>query len=270
MDTKGRVSVVTISFNQANYISQAIESVLNQDYPNVEYIIVDPGSTDGSRDIIERYRDQLDLIVYDPDKGPADGLNKGFFRASGEVFGFINSDDYLLPGAISKVMEVFNEQPSVSVVSGHTRMVDRDGVKINDFYSRRFSLTRFVYGASVLAQQSTFFHADLFRRVGGFNVENRVAWDHELWADFAMEGGCFYILNEWLAAFRLYEGTISASSKNDHLRAEYLEYIFRKIKGRNWRRRDKTIAVAMKFLEYISHPRVLKQRLLYGNTMSLR
>ena len=88
-----KISVVTISYNQACYLEQTIISVLNQDYENVEYIVVDPGSTDGSRDIIEKYRNRIQHIIYERDVGPADGLNKGFAVATGDVFYFINSDD---------------------------------------------------------------------------------------------------------------------------------------------------------------------------------
>ena len=83
-----KFSIVTISYNQAQFLEQAIRSVIEQDYPDVEYIVVDPGSTDGSREIIERYRDRIDRIIFEPDKGPADGLNKGFAQATGDVFGF--------------------------------------------------------------------------------------------------------------------------------------------------------------------------------------
>jgi len=87
-----RVSIVTISYNQARFLEQAIRSVINQDYPDIEYIVVDPGSTDGSRGIIEKYQNRIDKIIFDPDEGPADGLNKGFAHATGDIFGFINAD----------------------------------------------------------------------------------------------------------------------------------------------------------------------------------
>ena len=91
-----RVSIVTISFNQAPYLERALQSVLTQSYPDVEYIVVDPGSSDGSREIIERYRSRLAGVVLEPDNGPADGLNREFAQASGEVFGHPNPDDVLL------------------------------------------------------------------------------------------------------------------------------------------------------------------------------
>ena len=95
-----KFSIVTVSFNQRQYLEEALASVLGQDYPAIEYIVVDPGSTDGSRELIESFRDRLASMIFEPDQGAADGLNKGFQQASGDIFAFLNSDDVLLPGAM--------------------------------------------------------------------------------------------------------------------------------------------------------------------------
>ena len=97
-----KISIVTISFNQAKYLQQCIDSILGQTHCDLEYIVVDPGSTDGSRALIESYGNKI-IKVFAPDKGPADGLNQGFKHATGQIYGFINSDDYLLPGALTSV-----------------------------------------------------------------------------------------------------------------------------------------------------------------------
>ena len=102
-----KLSVVTVSFNQRQYLEEALISVLAQDYPAIEYIVVDPGSTDGSRELIECFRDRLASILFETDQGAADGLNKGFQRASGDIFGFLNSDDVLLPGAMKSISRAF-------------------------------------------------------------------------------------------------------------------------------------------------------------------
>ena len=106
-----KVSIVTISFNQADFLEEAILSVLGQDYPDIEYIIVDAGSTDGSLEIIERYRERLAAVIVGPDAGPADGLNKGFRLATGSICGYINADDAYLPGAISSAVKAFERHP---------------------------------------------------------------------------------------------------------------------------------------------------------------
>lgn len=98
-----KFSIVTISFNQREFLERTINSVIGQDGVEIEYIIVDPGSTDGSRDIIERYRPYFAHVILEKDAGPADGLNKGFAVATGEIYGYLNSDDMFEPGALATV-----------------------------------------------------------------------------------------------------------------------------------------------------------------------
>src|SRR5438309_8212474 len=102
-----KVSIATICLNQREFVSQAIESVLSQDHPNIEYIVVDAGSTDGSRSIIERYSDQIAHVVFEPDFGPADGLNKALRLATGDIWACVNADDVLLPLAASSACACF-------------------------------------------------------------------------------------------------------------------------------------------------------------------
>src|ERR1700685_847119 len=106
-----KFSVVTISFNQRQYLEEALRSVLTQDYPAIEYIVVDPVSTDGSRELIESFASQLARVIFEPDRGAADGLNNGFQHASGDIFGFLNSDDVLLPGVMSNVAHALGKTP---------------------------------------------------------------------------------------------------------------------------------------------------------------
>lgn len=262
-----KITIVTISFNQARFLDQAIKSVLEQDYPLVEYIVVDPGSTDGSREIIEGYRSSIDHIIFDRDEGPADGLNRGFSMAKGQIFGFVNSDDYLLPGALSAAAAAFEASPETDVLSGHAYVVDEAGVQRNRFFSRRFSVRRFVYGASALAQQSTFFRAEIFRKVHGFNVRNRVAWDGELWVDMALAGAKFRRTDRFMSAFRVYDGSITGSRTFQQQREEYQAEIFSRVTGRPRSRRDSVLGAIMKLREYFGHPAILKQRLLCGPTI---
>src|SRR5260370_2294956 len=135
-----KVSIVTISFNQASFLERAIRSVIEQDYNNIEYIVVDPGSIDGSREIISRYSKKINTIILDPDSGPADGLNKGFHRATGEIFGYLNSDDALLPGAIRQIIEWFRGTPDGDIVSRHAYIVDENDRALRRSRSDRFHL----------------------------------------------------------------------------------------------------------------------------------
>lgn len=263
-----KFSIVTISYNQARFLEQAIRSVIEQDYPDVEYIVVDPGSTDGSREIIERYRDRIDKIIFEPDSGPADGLNKGFAQATGDVYGFLNSDDYLLPGALTTAASAFATAPDKDVLSGHSIIVDGDGREMNRFYSRRFSTTRYVYGAATLAQQSTFFKAAAFRKAGGFNPDNRLTWDGELWVDLAMSGSEFGRISDFLSAFRIYEGTITGGGGHaTDAYSQHRDRMFLKVKGRQRKQRDRLFRLIYKGIEYGLHPAVARTRLLRGPTI---
>lgn len=264
-----KFSIVTISYNQARFLEQAIRSVIEQNYPDIEYIVVDPGSTDRSREIIERYGDRIDKIIFDSDKGPADGLNKGFAQATGDIFGFINSDDYLLPGALSIVSKAFLSAPTKDVLSGHSLIVDANGVERNRFYSRRFSLNRYIYGAAMLAQQSTFFRSYAFREVGGFNVENRITWDGELWVDMAVSGAQFGRIPAFLSAFRIHGNSLTGSGGHDT--ADYLrevERIFSKVKKRPRNKTDSIVRIVYKLFEYGLHPIVFKERVLRGPVLT--
>jgi glycosyltransferase involved in cell wall biosynthesis len=259
-----KISIVTISFNQARFLEQAISSVLEQDHPNVEYLVVDPGSTDGSREIIERHRDRIDKIIFEPDRGPADGLNKGFAHAAGEVFGFLNSDDILEPGALSGAARYFETHPEVDVVSGHSWIIDADGRKKRRFYSDRFSLRMVAYGACILAQPSTFFRSEIFRRAGGFNIDNRSNWDAELFVDMVLAGARFALERELWSQYRVHDEGITGSGKLQALHQRHRERMFRKIMGRESHRWDALLAIGACYMRKIFNFSDTAERLRHG------
>lgn len=262
--TNVRISIVTISYNQGQYLKQAIESVVQQHYNNLEYIVVDAGSEDGSRELIESYCDKISRIIFESDEGPADGLNKGFSVATGRIFGVVNADDYLLPNALNVVANTFRYMQNIDILSGHTIVVNEVGQKINVLRSRAFSPRAAVYGASVLAQQSTFVRAEAFRRVGGFNVENRIAWDGELWIDLALADCRFGRIDETLAAFRVYNESITGSQRYAALYKQYTKRMFGKVMGREWSAKDNYVRRIYKAVEYTSQPSLIWTRLKYG------
>ena len=210
-----KISIVTLSFNQGPFLETAMRSVVEQKDVDLDYILVDPGSTDDSRAIIERYRDKLGDVVLERDDGPADGLNKGFERASGDIFGFLNADDVLRPDALADVAQAFHDHPDADVISGHGHLIDGDGEPIRRMYSDRFSLWGYLHGGVVLLQQSTFFRARAFELAGGFNVANRTCWDGELWLDMALAGRRFLRVNKFWSSFRVYESSITGSIANN-------------------------------------------------------
>lgn len=227
MDIK--ITIVTISYNQAAFLGRTIKSVVDQNYQDIEYIVVDPGSTDGSRDIINRYYSQISKVIYEPDKGAADGLNKGFRFATGDIYGFINSDDIYLPGAFRKIADYFQNHPKVDVASGHAIVIDENDREIRKSYSDKFDLRRHAYGASILMQPSTFFRASCFSPTKGFNVENRSNWDAEFFVDMLLSKTRFARINDFLSGYRLHRESITATGKIDVLIRNYDSYIFKKM-----------------------------------------
>jgi glycosyltransferase involved in cell wall biosynthesis len=259
-----KFSIVTISFNQAQYLERAIRSVLEQDHDDIEYIVVDPGSRDGSRDIIARHADRIATTLLDPDRGAADGLNKGFAAATGEVYGFLNSDDVLLPGALSAAVRFLREHPQVDVVSGDCEVVDAQDKVLRASYSDRFSLRRYAHGTGILMQPSTFFRARAYKSTHGFNAANRSNWDGELFVDMARAGARFARSRGMWSQYRIHGSSITGTGKMDAAIAAYRERMFRTIVGRSWRSSDRLFSAGYRLLKYLETPQAMRQRLLHG------
>jgi len=208
------IGIVTISYNQARYLAEAIESVQTADPDGLEYVIVDPGSTDGSREIIERHRRRFSRILLGPDQGPPDGLNKGFAATAADIFGYLNSDDRFTPGALDYVLRYFERHPDVDVLCGAIRIVDEHG---KPSLRRRtpdlVDLRRYAYETCFFWQQATFFRREAFLKTGGFNVESKTAWDGELVVDMALAGCRFGYTNKLLGDFRIYGDSITGSGR---------------------------------------------------------
>ena len=254
METKPRVSVVTISYNQAAFIARAIRSIVEQDYTQKEYIVIDPGSTDGSRDIIARFAPKIDRLILEPDNGPADGLNKGFEMANGEILGYVNSDDALLPGALVTVTRAFAQHPEIDVFQGSGFIVDENDSVLREIVPSKFTLRRFLYGGATIFQPATFFRRTAFERVGGFNVENRTCWDAELLQDMAANGARFGCLRNRLAIFRIHPGSITGS------RLKRVEFnrdqarLFRKVMQREKSDLDRVIGLGYRLFRLLENP----------------
>jgi len=255
-----KISIITISFNQADYLKKCIDSVLSQNIKDLEYIVVDPGSTDGSREIIEAYGDKL-IKVFEKDAGAADGLNKGFSRATGEIFGFINSDDELLPGALEKVADAFLKNSQAGAISGCGYFVDASGAFLKSITPSQFTPWRYVHGAVSVFQQGTFFRSDWFRKVGGFNTDNRTCWDGELFLGMALAGAHFKTIGEELAIFRLHEASITGSGRLNELYAMDADRLFRSALKRPRSERDRYIDILAKLRKWLFEPSWLIRRI---------
>jgi glycosyltransferase involved in cell wall biosynthesis len=197
------VSIITPSFNQAKYLEATILSVLNQDYPNIEYIIVDGGSTDGSVDIIRRYSDRLSWWVSEKDKGQSDALNKGFSHAKGEILAWLNSDDTYYPGAISDAVATLHVHPEAGMVYGDADLTDETGKIIGYFASRQTNYQKLLRGSVHIPQATTFFRADFWKQVGPLSPSLFYAFDYDLWVRIAKISRLLYVPHKW-ATFRLH------------------------------------------------------------------
>lgn len=210
--TQKRISIVTISFNQARFLERAIKSVIEQDCEGVEYIVVDPGSTDGSRELIERYRDRIDTVIFEPDNGPADGLNKGFRAATSDIFAYVNSDDELSPGACSYAVQFFDSHPDIDVLCGSIRITDTEGrAAPRKRTPDVFNLRDYANGVCTTGQQATFIRRSMFEAAGGFNPENRIFWDGELLVDMTLAGARYARTSKILGDFRIYPQSMTGS-----------------------------------------------------------
>jgi glycosyltransferase involved in cell wall biosynthesis len=248
-----KISIVTISFNQAKFLRQCIDSVLNQNHVGIEYIIVDPGSNDGSRDIIDFYGDRT-IRIYEEDAGPADGLNKGFACSTCEIFGFVNADDELLPHSLQFVADYFATHRDVDVLLGCGLIVDETGAVLRRVVPSRFSLPHYAFGRFEFIQQAVFFRRSLFESSGGFNKLNRICWDGELLADMAIAGARFGRTKKELGIFRIYPSSISGST--GYLQKLFLEEsrLFQKVMGRDSRWFDPLLDRMLLLTKWILDP----------------
>ena len=205
-------SIVTISFNQADYVKDCIDSVVSQLDPGDQYIVVDPGSTDGSRDIIDSY-DRIEK-VYECDSGPADGLNKGFSRAKNEHLYFINSDDLLIEGALDEIRKVLKKNKEIDVFCFSGFLVDKNLRKIRPLRSFTFSSERMLRCSTTVFQQGVVFKRRAFEGVGGFNKSNRTCWDAELLYDMYEKNNRFMDIDVPVALFRYHNSSITGSALN--------------------------------------------------------
>lgn len=247
------VSIVTPSFNQARYIEATMRSVFTQDYPRIEYIIVDGGSTDGTVDIIRKHENELAWWVSEKDKGQTDAINKGFARATGDILAWINSDDTYEPGAVSAAVKFLQEHPKVGMVYGDCNFINENGKVIGKFNAAQTDHRLIRQGYVHIPQQTMFFRADLWKQVGPLDPSFYFAMDYDLWTRISARSEIKYVPKTW-ANFRLHTSgkTILADDRcwPEMIRVHYRDggsffslivakYYIRKLIAPfwNWRRR---------------------------------
>jgi glycosyltransferase involved in cell wall biosynthesis len=208
-----RISVVTPSFNQAEFLEAAMRSVLDQDYPNLEYLVLDGGSTDGSADIIRRYAPRLAYWHSGKDAGQASAIAEGFEKSTGEILCWLNSDDFFLPGALRFVGEFFRDYRGVDFLYGNRVVIDREGREIGRHWWP-WHLTRAHWAlGQPLAQECCFWRRALYEKVGGIDRSKFFIMDYDLF--FRMwRAGRFRKTSRYLGALRMHEETKNARSQD--------------------------------------------------------
>ncbi len=200
-----KFAVITPSFNQGSYIEETIRSVLLQNYPNLEFIIIDGESDDNSAEIIRDHQDHLAYWVSEPDNGQSDAINKGFKIATGEVLTWLNSDDYYLPGTLHKVANYFLEHPDVDCVYGDLHIVDENGELLYISKASQYDYRTMLYGGARVPQPASFFRKRILDRVGLLDPSLFYTMDIDLFIRFGQHNVNFAHIPHPLAAFRMHK-----------------------------------------------------------------
>jgi glycosyltransferase involved in cell wall biosynthesis len=217
-DKLPRISIVTPSFNQGQYIEQTILSVLGQNYPNLEYIIIDGGSTDCTIEILKKYNNDI-IWISEPDQGMYDAINKGFRICTGEVLAWINSDDIYFDKAFHIIARIFSQKKEVEWVTGRCGYINENGNNIRIAKEKLYNSELLNCGfyrapySYVVNQNVVFWRKSLWNKSGGCNTSLKFAGDFDLWTRFAKHSQLYYI-NYVFSAFRKHDNQITSSPQN--------------------------------------------------------
>jgi glycosyltransferase involved in cell wall biosynthesis len=233
--------VVTPSFNQGRFLEETLRSVHDQGYPNLEHIVMDGGSTDGSVEILRRYAPRLAHWVSEPDGGQTAALIRGFERATGDILCWLNSDDLFEPWTLREVAEFFQRSPRVRVVYGDTTWIDSLGRVLRSKREHAWNRFIWIYDHNFISQPSTFWRRDVYEEVGGLDPQWDFAMDGDLWIRFAEVTPLYHVRRLW-SRERMYIDQKSqrfraqCAAEDALIRRRYLR------NEREWARRPKQLA----------------------------
>ena len=207
-----KISIVMPSYNQVDFIERSILSVLNQNYPNIELIIIDGGSTDGTVEIIKKYEQYIAFWISEKDQGQSDALNKGFKHCTGKIYGFLNSDDVYLPGAFKCASLALKKNLDKKIIFGDWLSIDKKNSIIDYNYAFDFNLNHFKYEGFHLSATSMFWRSEVHKRFSGFDNNLYYTMDYQLILEFGINEGehSFKRVPNVFAGFRRYKGQKSS------------------------------------------------------------
>ncbi len=203
------ISIVVPSYQQGTFIDACLDSILSQSYSNVEIIAFDSESTDDTLEVLERYRDRVEVIV-EKDLGQAHAINKGLRRCKGDVIGFLNSDDLLLPGSLEKVADYWGKVPSTDLLYGKAKYIDILGDTIGDYRTAEWDLEKF-YGECFICQPAAFWSRRIMNEIGLLDQCLNCSLDYDYWLRIAQAGGSVCSTDDYLACSRDYSATKTRS-----------------------------------------------------------
>ena len=204
-----KITVVTPSFNQGQFLERAIRSVLAQNYPNLEYFVFDAGSTDSTVAILKKYSKRLSFWTSESDRGQSDAICKGWNMATGDVLAWLNTDDFYYPGALHEIGKVFGADPNIKMVCGSVALVDEQERKLRVKRPAPVAPEILLPRANIPAQAGTFIRRDIFARLGGPRLDLHYVMDWELWLRVGLNypASAIAFTNKLLAADRQWPGT---------------------------------------------------------------
>lgn len=200
-----KISIITPSYNQAEYLEETIRSVLDQQYENLEYIIIDGGSTDDSVKIIKEYQDHISYWISERDNGQSHALNKGFAKVTGDIIGWLNADDYYYHGTFSDVVDTFQKNINTGVVYGDFDWVDKHGKLIAHRYEIDFDINILLYTFCYIPTAASFFRRDILGKIGFVDENLHYEMDTDLFIRLKLYGTRFTHIKRLLSAYRWHE-----------------------------------------------------------------